>query len=199
MKDLVFATHNKKKADEVKALFGDSYRILTLDDIGCNTEIPETESTFAGNASLKSKFVVAKFQLDCFADDSGLEVEALDNAPGIYSARYSGGNDEANYKLVLEKLQGVSNRKAQFRTVISLIQEGQEYFFEGVLTGILRDAPIGNNGFGYDPIFQPNGYDITLAQMTMEEKNAISHRAIAMRELIRFLSEQSNSSEQTIS
>ncbi len=188
MKDLVFATHNKNKAAEVSALLAGHYRILNLDDIGCTTDIPETGNTFAENASLKSNFVVSQFQLDCFADDSGLEVEALNNAPGIYSARYSGGGDVANYNLVLEKLQGLTKRKAQFRTVISLNQGGQEHFFEGVLTGVITQAPVGNNGFGYDPIFQPDGYDITLAQMTMEEKNAISHRALAMKKLIHFLS-----------
>jgi XTP/dITP diphosphohydrolase len=190
MKDLVFATYNKNKANEVRAMLAHSYRILSLDDIGCAAEIEETGNTFAENASLKSSFVVSNFQLDCFADDSGLEVEALNNAPGIYSARYSGGGDEANYKLVLEKLQGVANRNARFQTVISLNQGGQEYFFEGVLNGVITDTPAGDNGFGYDPIFQPDGFDVTLAQMSMEEKNAISHRAIAMKKLLAFLSEQ---------
>lgn len=191
MKDLVFATHNKNKAAEVRALLADHYRILSLDDIGCAAEIQETGNTFAENASLKSNFVVSHFKHDCFADDSGLEVEALNNEPGIYSARYSGGGNIANYNLVLQKLQGATNRKAQFRTVISLNQGGQEYFFEGVLTGVIMEAPMGSNGFGYDPIFQPDGHDITLAQMTMEEKNAISHRAIAMKKLVRFLSGKS--------
>jgi XTP/dITP diphosphohydrolase len=190
MKDIVFATHNKNKAAEVRILLADSYTVLTLDDIGCNTEIPETGSSFAENASLKSNYVATNFKMDCFADDSGLEVDALNNEPGIYSARYSGNGDVANYQLVLEMLKGLENRKARFRTVISLLQQGKEYFFEGLLPGVIRDTPIGNNGFGYDPIFQPDGYEISLAEMTMEQKNAISHRAIAMKKLISFLSEQ---------
>jgi XTP/dITP diphosphohydrolase len=190
MKDLVFATHNKHKAIEVRAMLAENYNVLTLDDIGCTTDIPETGDSFAANASIKSNYVSLNYQKDCFADDSGLEVEFLNNEPGIYSARYSGKGDVANYKLVLEKLKGESNRKARFRTVISLLQDGQEHFFEGILTGTIRETPIGSHGFGYDPIFQPDGYSISLAEMTMEEKNAISHRAIAMKKLISFLSEQ---------
>jgi XTP/dITP diphosphohydrolase len=190
MKEIVFATHNKNKATEVRALLAASYTILTLDDIGCQTDIPETGNSFAENASLKSNYVSTHFNMDCFADDSGLEVEALNNEPGIYSARYSGKGDVANYELVLEKLKGVENRKARFRTVISLLQNGKEYFFEGELPGLILDAPVGSNGFGYDPVFQPEGYEISLAEMTMEQKNAISHRAMAMKKLIAFLSEQ---------
>lgn len=191
MKDLVFATHNKKKAEEVRALLADQYNILTLDDIGCLDDIPETGSSFAENASLKSGYVASNFKMDCFADDSGLEVEALNNEPGIYSARYSGGDDVANYNLVLAKLKGKEDRRARFRTVISLLQDGNEYFFEGELPGVIRETPIGSNGFGYDPVFQPDGYEISLAEMTMEQKNSISHRAMAMKKLINFLKEQS--------
>lgn len=191
MKDLVFATHNKKKAEEVRALLADQYNILTLDDIGCLDDIPETGNSFAENASIKSGYVASNFKLDCFADDSGLEVEALNNEPGIYSARYSGGGDVANYTLVLSNLKGKENRRARFRTVISLLQDGNAYFFEGELPGIIRETPIGSNGFGYDPIFQPDGYNISLAEMTMEQKNSISHRAMAMKKLIAFLKEQS--------
>lgn len=191
MKDLVFATHNKKKAEEVRALLADQYNILTLDDIGCLNDIPETGSSFAENASLKSGYVASNFKMDCFADDSGLEVEALNNEPGIYSARYSGGGDVANYNLVLAKLKGKEDRRARFRTVISLLQGGNEYFFEGELPGVIREIPIGSNGFGYDPVFQPDGYEISLAEMTMEQKNSISHRAMAMKKLINFLKEQS--------
>ena len=191
MKDLVFATHNKKKAEEVRALLADQYNILTLDDIGCLDDIPETGSSFAENASLKSGYVASNFKMDCFADDSGLEVEALNNEPGIYSARYSGGDDVANYNLVLDKLKGKEDRRARFRTVISLLQGGNEYFFEGELPGVIRETPIGSNGFGYDPVFQPDGYEISLAEMTMEQKNSISHRAMAMKKLINFLKEQS--------
>jgi XTP/dITP diphosphohydrolase len=191
MKEIVFATHNKNKATEVRALLSANYTVLTLDDIGCNIDIPETGSSFAENASLKSSYVATNFNMDCFADDSGLEVEALNNEPGIFSARYSRNGDVANYQLVLEKLNGVENRKARFRTVISLLQHGKEYFFEGVLPGVILDAPIGSYGFGYDPIFKPEGYEISLAEMTMTEKNEISHRAMAMKKLISFLSEQS--------
>lgn len=190
MKEIVFATHNKNKAGEVRALLAQKYKILTLDDIGCDTDIPETGNSFAENASLKSNYVFTNFKMDCFADDSGLEVEALNNEPGIYSSRYSGGGDVANYQLVLEKLIGLQSRKARFRTVISLLQSGKEYFFEGVLNGVIRDTPVGSNGFGYDPIFQPDGYNVSLAEMTMEQKNTISHRAVAMRKLIAFLSGQ---------
>ena len=191
MKDLVFATHNKKKAEEVRALLAGQYNILTLDDIGCLDDIPETGSSFAENASIKSGYVTSNFKMDCFADDSGLEVEALNNEPGIYSARYSGGGDIANYNLVLANLKGKENRRARFRTVISLLQDGNEYFFEGELPGVIRETPVGSHGFGYDPIFQPDGYEISLAEMTMEQKNAISHRAMAMKKLIGFLKEQS--------
>jgi XTP/dITP diphosphohydrolase len=190
MKEIVFATHNKNKATEVRALLSEHYKVLTLDDIGCNTDIPETGSSFAENASLKSSYVATNFNMDCFADDSGLEVEALNNEPGIYSARYSGHGDVANYQLVLQRLHGLENRKARFRTVISLLQHGKEYFFEGVLPGVILHAPVGTNGFGYDPIFQPDGYEISLAEMSMAEKNGISHRALAMKKLIAFLAEQ---------
>jgi XTP/dITP diphosphohydrolase len=143
IKKLVFATHNKHKAEEVSELLSGQYEVLTLDDIGCKTEIPETGDTFAANALLKSTFVVKNYQLDCFADDSGLEVEALNNEPGIYSARYAGGKDDAkNLELVLEKMQGRSNRRARFRTVISLIQNKENYFFEGVIKGTLRGMAI---------------------------------------------------------
>jgi XTP/dITP diphosphohydrolase len=190
MKTLVFATHNQHKADEVTSMLSGQYQILTLDGIGCSTDIPETGSTFAENASLKSTFVVENYKLDCFADDSGLEVDALNFEPGIYSARYSGQKDDVkNLELVLEKMQGISNRKARFRTVISLIQDQKEHFFEGIIEGTLRSTPTGTKGFGYDPIFQPNGYDSTFAEMTMEQKNTISHRAIAMQKLIAFLKE----------
>lgn len=188
MKSLVFATHNLHKTQEVKELLAGKYTVLNLTDIGCTTEIPETGSTFAENAGLKSKFVLENYQLDCFADDSGLEVEALNQEPGIYSARYSGGKgDLANLQLVLQKMEGVSNRKARFKTVISLMQDGKEYLFEGVINGTLRTEPTGTSGFGYDPVFEPEGYAQTFAEMSMEEKNQISHRAQAMKKLIAFL------------
>jgi XTP/dITP diphosphohydrolase len=183
MKQLVFATHNANKLAEVQFMLQAHYHVIGLDDLGYEGEIPETGATFAENASLKTHFVFERFGLDCFGDDSGLEVEALNQEPGIYSARYSGAGEKANIDLILEKLDGVENRKARFKTVVSLLHEGKEHFFEGELKGSIIKAPIGDNGFGYDPIFQPDGYDITLAQMSMVEKNAISHRAMATRQL----------------
>jgi len=190
-RQLVFATNNLYKTQEVQQLLSGQYEVLNLKDIGCTTDIPETADSFAGNASLKSRYVSEHYQLDCFGDDSGLEVEALNNEPGIYSARYSGGRgDEANLQLVLQKLEGEPNRKARFSTVISLMRNGEEFFFEGIIQGTIRHTPAGAQGFGYDPVFEPEGYTQTFAEMTMEQKNAISHRAIAMRKLIAFLKEQ---------
>lgn len=189
--ELVFATNNKHKTEEVGKLLLNEYTVLNLSDIGCNVDIPETGNTFEENATLKSSFVVENYQLDCFADDSGLEIEALNNEPGIYSARYSGvKDDEVNLKLVLQKMEGQSNRKARFKTVISLIQGKKNHLFEGVINGYIRESPIGEQGFGYDPIFVPEGYEQSFAQMDMAQKNEISHRAIAMRKLIAFLKEQ---------
>ncbi len=188
---LVFATNNIHKTAEVSALLWPKYKILNLIDIGCLVDIPETGASFAENATLKSTYVVENFNLDCFADDSGLEVEALHNEPGIYSARYSGSRgDELNLNYLLSKMEGVTNRKARFKTVISLMKAGKNYLFEGVINGELRTEPIGSNGFGYDPIFQPNGYTETFAQMPMELKNKISHRAIAMQKLVEFLKDR---------
>jgi len=188
MRELVFATNNQHKTAEVTQLLAGQYKILNLRDIGCTTDIPETGSTFAENAELKTTYVQTHFQMDCFADDSGLEVEALNNEPGIYSARYAGsGGDAANLELVLKKMEGQTNRKARFKTVISLIQNNQKYLFEGVINGSLRQESAGVEGFGYDPIFQPDGYEITFAEMSMEQKNEISHRGQAMKKLITFL------------
>ena len=188
MQKLVFATHNLHKTKEVKDILASHYEILNLFDIGCEEDIPETGSTFAENATLKSSYVVKNFNLDCFADDSGLEVEALHGEPGVYSARYSGIRDDAtNMNFLLKKMTGQKNRNARFKTVISLIQDGENHLFEGAIEGTLREKAIGENGFGYDPIFQPNGYDLTFAQMDSATKNSISHRAIAMQKLIVFL------------
>jgi XTP/dITP diphosphohydrolase len=190
MNQLVFATNNLKKTEEVRAILFPAYQVLNLNDIGCLVDIPETGETFAENATLKSTYVVNHYNLNCFADDSGLEVVALNNEPGIYSARYSGARgDEQNMKYLLDKMEGVSNRKARFKTVISLMQNGENHLFEGVVEGQLRTEPIGDMGFGYDPIFQPDGYTQTFAQMPLEKKNEISHRAIAMQKLIAFLKE----------
>ena len=192
-RQLVFATNNQHKTEEVRTLLSGMYEVLNLKDIGCTVDIPETADSFIGNAELKSSFVAENFHLDCFADDSGLEVEALNNEPGIYSARYAGEHDDtANLQLVLQKMEGVENRKAQFRTVVSLVQGDQKFIFEGIVKGTIRTAPTGKSGFGYDPVFQPEGYQQTFAEMTMEQKNQISHRAIAMRKLISFLKEQSS-------
>ena len=192
-RQLVFATNNAHKTEEVKNLLTGQYEVLNLAAIGCTTDIPETADSFAGNASLKSHYVNDNYQLDCFADDSGLEVEALNNEPGIFSARYAGGRgDQANLQLVLQKLEGQPNRKARFRTVISLLSNGKEYFFEGGVNGTIREIPTGTEGFGYDPVFEPEGYTQTFAEMSIEQKNQISHRAIAMRKLIAFLKEQAD-------
>ncbi|TDO21700.1 RdgB/HAM1 family non-canonical purine NTP pyrophosphatase [Pedobacter duraquae] len=188
MPELVFATHNAHKTAEVALMLKAQFTILNLDDLGCHAEIPEIGLTFAENAAIKSAYVWENYQIDCFADDSGLEVDALNMEPGIYSARYSGAGDVANYQLVLSKMEGVLNRKARFRTVICLLLKGQEFFFEGALEGTIRPKPSGNQGFGYDPIFQPDGYTVTLAEMDMQEKNSISHRALAMQKLLHFLS-----------
>ncbi len=191
MKELVFATNNNYKTKEISALLEGQYKVLNLTDIGCTTDIPETGNTFAENATLKSRYVVDHYGLDCFADDSGLEIEALNNEPGIYSARYSGNKDDReNLQLVLAKMKGISNRRANFRTVVSLISNGTVHIFEGVIYGNIRETPIGDQGFGYDPIFEPLGYKQTFAEMSMTEKNAISHRALAIRKLIAFLKEQ---------
>ena len=169
-----------------------SIKLLGLDDIGSTEDIAETGLSFAENASIKSNYIWQKYHLNCFGDDSGLEVEALDNEPGIYSARYAGthGNHQANIDKVLYNLNGKASRKARFRTVISLIWNGAENFFEGVVEGTIRTERSGQEGFGYDPIFEPDGYNITFAEMDMAEKNRISHRGRAMDLLIVFLNDQ---------
>lgn len=188
MTKLVFATNNLHKTEEIRQALANKYEVLNLEDIGCFTDIPETADTFEGNATLKSSYVVEHYNLDCFADDSGLEIEALNNEPGVYSARYGGTRDSIkNMELVLQKLEGIENRKARFKTVISLMKNGENHLFEGVIEGTIRKELTGNKGFGYDPIFQPSGYNITFAEMNMEEKNKISHRAIALKKMIDFL------------
>ncbi|AMS27352.1 deoxyribonucleotide triphosphate pyrophosphatase [Bacteroidetes bacterium UKL13-3] len=188
-KVLVFATHNKNKVFEVQQLLGDGFEIRTLSDIACHDEIEETGLTLSENASIKSSFVFNKYGLSCFADDTGLEVSALNGAPGVFSARYAGvqKSDNDNINLLLHNLKGNSNREARFKTVISCILDGKETFFEGILEGQIVSEKVGENGFGYDPIFKPNNYNITLAQMTIDEKNKISHRAKATLKFIEFL------------
>ncbi len=188
-KELVFATSNTHKIEEVAHAIGNQFKILSLKDILFEDDIQETGTTFKENASIKTQHIYKKYKCNCFADDSGLEIEALYGEPGIYSARYAGehGNHEANMARVLDQLQDVKNRKAQFKTVISLIWEGQEYWFEGIVSGTIRTELSGTKGFGYDPIFQPDGFGVTFAEMSLQEKNSISHRGKAMSQLVDFL------------
>ena len=188
---LVFASANTNKVSEIRAMLPDGYSLLGLADIGCHDDIPETADTFDGNAKLKADYVTDKFGYDCFADDSGLEVEALGGAPGVYSARYAGSpkDDAKNIVKLLEALEGESNRRAQFRTVIALNHRGETYFFEGIVTGVIAKTPAGENGFGYDPIFVPDGDYRTFAQMSQAEKAAMSHRGRALQKLLTFLKE----------
>ena len=186
---LVFATNNKNKVKEVKALLSDRIEILSLKDIGCVEDIEETEDTLEGNAKLKADYITKNYGYDCFADDTGLEVEALNGAPGVLSARYAGRNVtyEDNLQKMLKEMQGISNRKAQFRTVIALNLNGKQYQFKGVCKGEILKLKQGNEGFGYDPIFKPVGFDKSFAEMSIKEKGKISHRGLAISELISFL------------
>ena len=194
MKTLVFATNNKHKLEEVRMITANLVNIVSLAEINCHEDIPETADTLEGNALLKAQYVKEYFGLDCFADDTGLEVEALDNAPGVYSARYAGpGHDaEANMTKLLHDMEGKENRKARFRTVIALILDGKEYLFDGVINGVIISEKKGGTGFGYDPIFMPDGYSQTFAELGSEIKNTISHRALAVKRLAEFLSTLSN-------
>ncbi len=188
-KKIVFATHNVHKLREVSALLKENFEVVGLTDIGCMEDIPETADTFAGNARIKSEHVYKNYGLSCFSDDSGLEVEALNGAPGVYSARYAGEahNDTANNEKLLQELKGVENRKARFRTVVSLIVEGNETTFEGFVEGTILETPRGQHGFGYDPLFQPMGYSQSFAELGDEVKNTISHRARAIQKLVAYL------------
>ena len=184
---LVFATNNAHKLEEVSAILGDNYEVLSLREIGCDADIPETADTFAGNALQKAQYVKEHYGYDCFADDSGLEVDVLDGAPGVFSARYSGGGSEANMDKLLHNLTGKSERGAQFRTVIALIIGEEKHLFEGIVRGTIIEERRGEGGFGYDPIFVPEGYDRTFAELGSEVKNNISHRAKAVRQLAKYL------------
>lgn len=188
-KKIVFATHNVHKLREVSALLKENFEVVGLTDIGCMEDIPETADTFAGNARIKSEHVYKNYGLSSFSDDSGLEVEALNGAPGVYSARYAGEahNDTANNEKLLQELKGVENRKARFRTVVSLIVEGNETTFEGFVEGTILETPRGQHGFGYDPLFQPMGYSQSFAELGDEVKNTISHRARAIQKLVAYL------------
>lgn len=188
-KEIVFATNNAHKLEEVTPLLAKKYAVLSLSDIKCTEDIPETADTLEGNALLKAQYIFKRYGKNCFSDDTGLEVEALDNAPGVYSARYAGKEKsaEANMNKLLSELKGKENRKAQFRTAVALILDGKEYLFEGIVKGKIIDNKRGEEGFGYDPIFIPEGYTQTFAELPLSEKNKISHRARAVEKLILFL------------
>ncbi len=186
---LVFATNNKHKLEEVVKIINDDFELLSLKDIECFEEIPETQNTIEGNAAQKSHYIYEKYKLNCFADDTGLEIDTLNGEPGVYSARYAGEDCsfQDNVVKVLKKLDGKENRNAQFKTIISLIIDGKEHQFEGIIKGTILKETKGASGFGYDPIFQPNGYDKTFAELPSEVKNVISHRGLATKKLADFL------------
>ena len=191
MKKIVFATNNGHKLDELRKLTEGKIEILSLNDIGCHDDIPETADTLEGNAVIKARWVKEHYGYDCFADDTGLEVEALDGAPGVFSARYAGGEGHdslANMKLLLSNMREKENRNARFRTVIALIEGYDEKLFEGIVKGVITHEPAGTSGFGYDPVFRPEGYDLTFAEMSADEKNRISHRGRAVAKLIDYFS-----------
>ena len=189
-KKFVFATNNAHKLEEVTAILGDKIELLSMKDIHCSADIPETADTLEGNALLKARYIFENYHLDCFADDTGLEVEALNGAPGVYSARYAGDahNSEANMQKLLQDMEGMENRKARFRTVFALIVNGKEHLFEGIVKGEITKHRCGSSGFGYDPVFIPEGYTQTYAEMGNTLKNKISHRALATNKLCNFLS-----------
>jgi len=186
---LVFATNNLNKLKELQYILGEDIELLSLSDIKCTDEIPEDYETLEENANQKAKHIFDKYNVNCFADDTGLEIEALNNEPGVYSARYAGIDKDAkgNMKKVLANLKGIENRKARFRTVISLLIDGKETQFEGIVNGNILEKERGVDGFGYDPIFEPEGYDVSFAEMEMSEKNKISHRGLAVQKLVAHL------------
>lgn len=186
--EIIFATHNIHKTEEARAILADKFSIKNLHDIEC-PEIPETAETLKGNAFIKAQYVAEHYHCNCFADDTGLEIEALDGRPGVFSARYAGENCsfKDNMRKVLKEMDGVSNRNACFKTVIALLMNGQTYYFEGRVDGVITTNERGTEGFGYDPIFLPNGFDKTFAEMDSATKNNISHRGIAMQKLVDFL------------
>jgi XTP/dITP diphosphohydrolase len=187
---IVFATNNQHKLSEIRQILGDRVEVLSLQDIGCDVDIPETGTTLEENALQKAQYIYDHYHLDVFADDTGLEVDALDGAPGVYSARYAGGeghDSEANMTKLLKELNGIDNRKARFRTVIALIQQGEVHEFEGIVNGEIIRERRGGEGFGYDPIFRPDGYELTFAELGTDIKNQISHRSRATKKLCAFL------------
>lgn len=187
--NLIFATNNRHKLEEVQQILGCGFELLTPAECGILEEIPEEQPTLEGNALQKARYIYERTGAPCFADDTGLEVVALNGEPGVYSARYAGAEKDmnANMELLLHKLKGHDERRAQFRTVIALILGGEEHLFEGIVTGTIRRSRSGSQGFGYDPLFQPDGYEMTFAEMDMAEKNTISHRGRAIQKLAAFL------------
>ena len=187
--DIVFATHNRHKSEEACQILGPRWTLRNLHDLGQTEEIPETADTLKGNALQKAQYVYDKYHLSCFADDTGLEVEALDGQPGVYSARYAGEHCTFadNVRKLLHEMEGKSNRRACFKTVVALILDGETHFFEGRVDGAIIESPRGEEGFGYDPVFVPDGFTETFAEMSAEQKNKISHRGRAMAKLIEFL------------
>jgi XTP/dITP diphosphohydrolase len=192
MRTICFATNNKHKIEEIRAQLGSFFLLKTLEDIGCYEELPETQNTIEGNSIQKAKYVFDQFNVSCFADDTGLEVDSLNGEPGVYSARYAGDqrNSEDNIQLLLAKLGDTQNRKAKFRTVITLAEASGITTFEGIVNGVIITEKRGTSGFGYDPVFMPDGANKTFAEMNLSEKNSTSHRAIAMNKLIAFLKEK---------
>ena len=186
MEKLIFATNNQHKLEEIKQILPPEFELLSLDDLGCTDEIPETGNTLEVNAKQKSSYIWNKYVIGCFADDTGLEIEALGNEPGVYSARYAGESRSAtaNMDKVLDKMKNITNRKARFRCVISLIMDGEETQFEGIVQGHILTEKHGTSGFGYDPIFMPDGFNHSFAEMSAEEKNQVSHRGRAVKKLI---------------
>lgn len=189
---IVFATNNRHKLDELRQIAGGRFEILGLKDIGCDVDIPETGDTLEANALQKARYVSRHYGMDCFADDTGLEVDALGGAPGVRSARYAPGDGHdstANMALLLKNMEGVTDRKARFRTVIALIIDGKEHIFEGKVEGEIMEEPSGRGGFGYDPVFRPEGWDMTFAEASPEEKNSVSHRGRAVRQLLHYFND----------
>jgi XTP/dITP diphosphohydrolase len=193
---IVFATNNQHKLKEIQHILGTHFLLVSLKDIGFENEIPENQPSLEGNALEKARYIFERYHIPCFADDTGLEIEALGGEPGVYSARYAGSIDlfgsqdkreEANLLKVLSKLNGIANRKAQFRTVIAYITDNAECFFEGIMKGAISEERRGNEGFGYDPVFVPEGYSLTFAEMPLSEKNKISHRSKAFAKFVEFM------------
>ncbi|MEX1192757.1 MAG: RdgB/HAM1 family non-canonical purine NTP pyrophosphatase [Brumimicrobium sp.] len=189
---LVFATQNANKAKEIQSLLPSHVVVKTLSEIGCTDEIPETQPDLQGNALQKAKYVRDKYRVNCFADDTGLEIDALNGEPGVYSARYAGPekNSEKNMDLVLQKLKDQPSRKANFRTVVALLLDDETHFFEGIVNGEIRNKRVGNDGFGYDPIFEPENCGRTFAEMSMDEKNRMSHRGRAIEKMVTFFNDK---------